>query len=476
MTTGRRSRRGGYGFTVWMLALTGFALQGTATSTADLTDLLVSKGVITAEEAAALDMETTEATSLTDLLVSKGVITREEASALPGGMETSRMARIDRYEAPSPNTSAGVTGRVPPVPPSVTSKFALSIYGYAKLDAVFESRRTNAGDLAFFVLPESAQGDDDAFYLTAKQTRLGLRVAAPPVQGWATSGRVEIDFFGSASENAANPRMRLAYMELENDVWTVLAGQAYDTWNLVLPSMSNFSAGGKQGALWSRRPQLRVARAWQLDEGGSLTAAFAAARNIGLADVDALGDSLDGGEDSGQPIWQWALKYTRDVDHGTAKFALGGHYGREEIEPVLGEEDFVTSLLIFSFDWPLTSRLGISGSLWTGENLSSFQGGIGQGISLARRTEVATSGGWLQAAWKLNTDMIFNLGYGLDDPKDSDLVTGNRGKNATLWTNLKWTFLPATTWVLEYQYLDTAYIDRPDASANRFQSSLIYNF
>lgn len=376
-----------------------------------------------------------------------------------------------------------VTGRTPaPVPidlgRKVSSRFNLDFYGYIKLDAAYDSQRTAAGDLAFYSLPKSGNGDDDSFSLTAKQTRFGMQIAAPEVGGWKSSGRLEIDFYGSASDNAANPRMRLAFLELKQDSWSILAGQHYDAWNTVLPKTVNFATMGRHGSLWSRRPQIRVTRHFELGGDRVLAATMGAARTIGTPDIDAAGDGLDGGEDSGLPMLQWDFKYMPQGNPDGLTLALGGHYGTEDVEgdALRRESSYVTSMVIASAHFPLSPVFKVSGTVWTGENLGNFQGGIGQGLNLARNTEIESTGGWLQASWYPAKTVNINFTYGLDDPDDDDLSDGQRDRNETWFTNLYWTFLPSTTFALEYQYLKTGYKNSEEATTHRLQSALIFKF
>ena len=294
-----------------------------------------------------------------------------------------------------------MTGRIPKdleiaATPRVSSRFNLDLYGYVKLDAAYDSQRTNNGDVAFYAKPESGTGDDDSFSMTAKQTRFGMKLEAPECQDWKSTGGIEMDFYGSGSDNAANPRIRLAYLQLERNDWTILAGQHYDAWNTVLPKTVNFATMGKHGSLWSRRPQIRATREFR-----------------------PAGDG---------------------------------------IHP------------------PLHPKFKLSGTLWTGENLGNFQGGVGQNLNLAQDSEIQATGGWIQASWYPTSTLNLSAAYGLDDPKDSDVSPEGRTRNETFFTNLYWTFIPSTTFGIEYQYLNTDYKTKNDASTHRIQSALIYKF
>jgi FlaG/FlaF family flagellin (archaellin) len=85
-----------------------------------------------------------------------------------------------------------------------------TIYGYIKLDASYDSAMTNDGDFAYIVLPYVGGQEDDEFNMTAKQTRLGVKFDGGGSDAVAVSGVIELDFYGSSSENKPNPMLRKA--------------------------------------------------------------------------------------------------------------------------------------------------------------------------------------------------------------------------------------------------------------------------
>jgi hypothetical protein len=108
------------------------------------------------------------------------------------------------------------------------------------------------------VLPDTA-GDDDQFNLTARHTRVGLRLKGPEVKGIETEGNVEIDFYGKGDELNNNPRMRQAWFALNfPDRWRLLAGQTNDTQGPLDMATLNIAVGWGMGNLGSRKPQLRL--------------------------------------------------------------------------------------------------------------------------------------------------------------------------------------------------------------------------
>lgn len=370
-------------------------------------------------------------------------------------------------------------------PVGVTSKYDLSLYGYVKLDASYDSQRTAAGNLMFFVLPEKSGHKDDEFNLTARETRLGLRLRVPDVNGTRVTGVVETDFYGGGSENSANLRTRLAYVDLERGNWALRAGQDWETFIVTIPRIVNFSYLADAGALGLRRPQVRVSHVTPFGEKTRLIAKVAAARTIG-EDID--GGGQDDGAAAGYPSAQGSLVLeskaftTRPVVLG-----MSGHFGPEQVSaysdatnpeaPVMvDEEDYDSWSAIGSLGLPFTDMVMLQGAIWIGENLDNYFGGIGQGINKAKQTAIAAEGGWAQLVLDPCACINLNLGYGLDNPASEDLNAGQRSKNELFFGNVFYRMNEAVTLAFELSHLTTSYLGGKDAEDIRGQGSVIFKF
>ncbi|NCC50569.1 MAG: hypothetical protein EOM20_05065 [Spartobacteria bacterium] len=365
---------------------------------------------------------------------------------------------------------------------NVGSKFDITLYGFTKLDASYDTHKTVAGNLAFFALPES-DGSDDEFNMTANETRLGLKIAGPEVMGGNVSGCVEIDFYGGGEQNKANPRMRLAYVDYAMDSGlSFRAGQDWETFINVIPKSVNFAYLADQGALGLRRPQFRVSQDIALGSA-KLTAKLAAARTIGK-DMDGAGQ--DDGADSGAPSGQWNLLLQAPLWlEQSARFGISGHYGQETVDGVntngsvvkKDDKNYDTWSVIGSLFLPIVEQLAIQGTIWQGENLGgSYYGGIGQGINLAEDKGIGAKGGWIQAVINPMDKVNINLTYGVDDPDDGDLSKNNRSKNQIIGGNIFYSLDPSLILAFEYLNIETSYKDADNAKDNRFQASVIYKF
>ena len=154
---------------------------------------------------------------------------------------------------PPPAAPAG-TGQPPPPPApaesakpgaaagpgQVTSKWSMTIYGFAEVDMMRDSTQSFGDSPGNGLIFRSDGGTRLAYGLgrlqtTARNSRLGVRLSAPESHGLKASGNLEMDFMGnqpnpvSEASNVNNGtfRIRAAYAKLESDYVDVLAGQYY---------------------------------------------------------------------------------------------------------------------------------------------------------------------------------------------------------------------------------------------------------
>ena len=103
--------------------------------------------------------------------------------------------------APAPAAPAAPAESGPSKKP-LWSTLDIQFYGYIKLDAAWDSSGVFPGDYVLYT--DRGREGDDEFNLTARQTRLGLKIQGPDAGNMKASGVVEADFYGSAgAENKA---------------------------------------------------------------------------------------------------------------------------------------------------------------------------------------------------------------------------------------------------------------------------------
>lgn len=313
-------------------------------------------------------------------------------------------------------------------------------------------------------------GDIEETTFTMRQTRLGFRAGLPKVGAWTPSAQVEIDFFGArpvVGQGATfnQPRIRLGYLALEHESgWKLVAGQ---DWIIFAPenptSFAHFAIpqASAAGNIWLRFPQIRVEKSFALGESKALAFQAGVLRALGGGDAPAAGSLADlpalAGERSGQPFYQARLSFLTPWLAGkNLTLGASGHYGREDTGP----NTIDTWGAAVDYKLPLHDKIGLSGEIWIGSNLDSFQAGIFQGAALFgnRFRKIDAAGGWMQLGIAPTKRWSLNLGYGQDDPEDRDLIGSvNRAKNQLWWANLLFKIHPGVTVALEYNYFDTLF-------------------
>jgi hypothetical protein len=147
---------------------------------------------------------------------------------------------------------------------------------------------------------------------------------------------------------------------------------------------------------------------------------------------------------------------------------VSGHIGRTEFDflgaspgpvplPPLDDAEFPTWSLNYDLKVPLTEKLGFQGEVFTGENLSPFLGGIGQGVCACLRVPIRSSGGWCELWYYWTPQLHSHVGYGLDDPLNRDFLFG-RSYNSFLFANVMYDITKKFTMGFEVTNWKTFYI------------------
>ncbi len=364
----------------------------------------------------------------------------------------------------------------------VSSKYGLSFYGYFKLDSLYDSGLTSHQEIPFWVRPETATNSGN-FDMTAKETRLGMNFAGPEVAGGKVTGKLEMDFYGNintptslSTNHAFEPRTRHAFLNWDFGDWSLLAGQTWEPYIIEIPQTLNFSYYNFMGQLGLRKTQLRVTK--KVGEDLELIGAILEpVGGVHGADID--GDLQDDAVDAEFPVLSGKLlQRIPSFTEKSGRLGLSFVYGKENIDqpPVGSPREYDAWAVTGAFDLPITDWLSWKTSVYTGANLDSFWGNIGQGINLLSQTEISGEGGWSQFQLKPTDKMNLNIGYSVDNPDDNDLAAGGRTSNESFLINYYYSFHPSLLWGLEYMNQKTGYKGSETAENDHIQSSLIYKF
>jgi hypothetical protein len=359
-------------------------------------------------------------------------------------------------------------------------KIKFTPYGYIKVDASWDSSTIDPGDFARWVLSPDFFEEHDHFNLTARQTRLGLRISGGGSDNLVASGRVEIDFYGGGAENKNLPMLRHAYAELnwqDRDL-VLLGGQTSDVISPLVPTTLNYTVAWWVGNIGYRHPQIRVTKGFDVGLDSKLTLAAAAVRTI--ADDFRPTEPGDAGADSGLPSIQGRVGYAWTMAGNRAGVGFSSHWGREnphlESEPDHERLEFDSWSANVDFTFPLTDRVTLKGEVFTGSNLDDFFGGIGKGINFDKQMAIDSTGGWVSVDFRANDQILTSFGYGMEDPDDEALNDNNRSKNSATWANFIYDITSHVRTGVELSYWRTHYKALEMGKAFRIQYSLIYSF
>ncbi|MCA9264313.1 MAG: hypothetical protein KDA60_10715 [Planctomycetales bacterium] len=375
------------------------------------------------------------------------------ADALPAAPATPGDAITPAIEVELPNPDTGLT--MDDVREEIGKlswkKNGLSItpYGILWTDAIFATSRTFPGNFILYVESDETHGEK-TYEIDSRRSRVGVDIAAPEVDlfgGVTSGGKVEIDFLGGfVNPNTTDLRLRHVYWEAKNEHLRFLVGQTWDVVSPLIPSTVNFSVNWGAGNIGFRRAQIRYERYVPLSSDVTMELQSALAQNI-VPDL-ASGDVAAGviRESGAWPMLQGRLGFKVDAIELPLAFGVSGHIGETGFDftrtgpgPAMLPPERNARFQSWSAnaDWslPMSERFGIHGEFFTGENLSNLLGGINQGVCPCLRVPISSIGGWTEIWFDWTQHIHSHLGFGVDDPDDSDSVVG-RTQNRVIYANV----------------------------------------
>src|SRR5581483_3749696 len=175
---------------------------------------------------------------------------------------TATTAAVQPTSASAPNADHGNTVQWPQV---VSAGNRIKFYGFLRLDTDIDSQRPNAPETPLYIASPDPKlgGKPDAgnFAFHPRLTRFGVDYTGPEVASLGDaqlSGKLELDFENGGSESRQIIRIRHAYLQLHKDDFTMLAGQTWDVFSPLFPTVNNDTLMWNAGNLGDRRPQFRV--------------------------------------------------------------------------------------------------------------------------------------------------------------------------------------------------------------------------
>jgi hypothetical protein len=321
-----------------------------------------------------------------------------------------------------------------------------------------------------------------------RNTRVTMDFKGPDVAGMKVGGTLEADFFagfagGAFGDEAPIPRMRLAYVDVVKGNTTFRVGQAWSPLfgNVpVSPTHVAFPLGyGSAGMIGWRHPGLFVYH----NVNSNMKLTFAAMRGSWNGPGDVTNGTSAG--EAGTPQLEARLDFS---GKGWSTY-LVGHYDQKDCR---GTGTSPTACPGNGTKNKLDGTAVEVGAKFSA-GAFSFQGNVYQGTAIGQQFgnltqfgDISGWGGWAQASVKMGPKWSANLFYGMEDPKDEDVVnSGNKKvKNEQLAASVMYSTGP---YVFGVEWLNdkltngarnatTGGIDTSSLKGNQISASVWYKF
>ncbi len=406
-------------------------------------------------------------------------VTDVEPAAAPSESASSGKPSSGKPSSGKPPSGKPSSGKSPSVElPSLGVKeisptgIRVTPYGAFWADMIYNTQRTFTSAYTLFAFSEDIE-NEATYTIDARRTRVGLLVDGPTIANLGsakTGGKIEIDFHGDfVTENRASVLLREAYWEVKNEQYRVLVGQTWDVISPLYPDTLSYAYGYFAGNIGFRRAQFRAECNADLTELLQWTI-------HGSLNQDIISDFVtEPGirrEASSWPVIEARTALSlrgRGDGHDLATLGFSGHIGETGFDfltagppplnlPPENNARFRTWSFNVDAHLPVTSRCGIRGEFFTGENLSAFLGGVGQGVCPCLRMPIGSTGGWCELWYDWTSEVRSHLGYGIDDPNQNDILFGINS-NQFIFVNIVWDVDARLTTGFEVTYFDTRYLE-----------------
>ena len=366
----------------------------------------------------------------------------------------------------------------------------VNVFGALITDILYNTSRPIAAGTPFLLAPDSLFGfDTDNFDMHARQSQFGVALTGPEICGLQAGGLALITFYNDAViVDRYGFLPLLAYGELKNEDMRFAAGLQFDVFcpntANILP-FSILSASGNAGNNF--RGQARLERylrptgctQWTIQLAISEPIATGTTRDLTLTEDNGW-PNIEGRVmyGSGAPE-QVGLDARRPFEIGLS--GVVGQVRRTQLANRVVSDVWGVAL---DYRWKLTDRFGIQGELVHGRGLGTYNAGILQTINAETFNTVRTTGGWVEAWYYWTPCVHSHFGYGIDDPRNRDLVLTDPLafapiRNETWFANMLWDVTPSFRVGFEFTWRETDYNNpavAPNAEGAGFHTQVRWSF
>lgn len=338
----------------------------------------------------------------------------------------------------------------------------------------FSTSRPYSSSLPLFLFPESPTGQStNTFDLHARQSSFNARFTGSEVFGLTPGAEVLTLFFNdNITDDNYGMLVYYAYGELKNEHMRFAAGLQRDIFNPVGPTVLPISQLYGSGNAGSYRGQIRFERFIEFDDSSQLTLQAGLSNPISTLVRDSVIDPLV--EDNGWPNVEGRLalglgemeEYMGGRRQRPVEFGVSGIVGQLRIsKPVPGPatpgpDRIINDIHAVGCDlqWAMTDRLGMKGEFFVGQALGEYNAGVLQNYNSDTFRPIRSKGAYGEVYCYLSPQLHVHCGYGIDDPVNTDLASGQIESNQTSFNTLLWDLSKTVQIGFEVDYRKTQYV------------------
>ena len=354
-----------------------------------------------------------------------------------------------------------------------SQKFPIRLTGTALFNAFTDSKQNGGVDYPFVATP-AGPGHAGA---TVRQSILGLEFMGPQTfWGGKVHGAVYMDFASGTAPLTQTMRLRTGSIEVDWATRSVMAGIEKPIFNPREPSsLAQVAVSPLTGAgnLWLWIPQIRLEQDLKWENVVDLRAQLGVVqtREVGPYAGSPQSGSLEASRPGLEGRFEFAHKFD---DERRIEFAPGFHVSTTHAN------GFSIPSQIFSLDWliRLSRWYDFTGAFYSGQNVALLGAGYRQGFGIYMNEAYAvhSQGGWGQLTIHALPRLDVHLLSGQQDDRNSDLVTGNIGKNLFFGGNLYFRIAPNVLLGPEVSQVRTFYLGQGTKLNNHYDLALAYFF
>lgn len=344
------------------------------------------------------------------------------------------------------------------------------------VNTIYASRLLLPGNFALLAVEPIIEGDQ--FLITPGNSTFGFTLEGLSYRGFDIGASLLLNLRTAtplASASVLSPQFYDLHIEARSDRVILRAGQYTD---VVLPfataTTNGYPLTYSPGQLGYARPQLRADVRFPFGERFQLLSQASLSRPIQTFQVSE--ELLGGG--AGIPDAQARLvlgagRPTNDKNPWLRPYTLGvsGHVGRRRFATMgdagLSFQEHNTWSIAADLRVKLPIGTTIELNAWRGSVLGDYSAGVFQTLSTELLEPVDARGFLAQARQPFTASWRANVGFGLDDPDNGHLGSGERTSNQAGFANVLFSWSEQFEFGLELSRWRTAYKDLGSTTAWR---------